>query len=87
MKMLREGATSIEVTREGYEAFNAELDREAQNLVMMTSEGGVEKNYYVNNDHARVQVNAPWYGPELQRMFANPDWDALELRKETAPAA
>jgi len=87
MKMLREGASSIEVTREGYEAFNAELDREAQNLVMMTSEGGVEKNYYVNNDHARVQVNAPWYGPQLQKMFANPDWDALELRKETAPAA
>lgn len=86
MKMLREGASSIEVTRKGYEAFNAELDREAQNLVMMTSEGGVEKNYYVNNDHARVQVNAPWYGPQLQKMFANPDWDALELRKETAPA-
>jgi 4-hydroxyacetophenone monooxygenase len=87
MKLLREGASSIEVTRKGYEAFNAELDREAQNLVMMTSEGGVEKNYYVNNDHARVQVNAPWYGPQLQKMFANPDWGALELRKETAPAA
>jgi 4-hydroxyacetophenone monooxygenase len=86
MKMLRERASTIEVTREAYEDYNKALDIEAQNLVMMTKEGGIEKNYYVDNEHGRVLVNAPWYGPVFQKMFADPGWEALELRKESAPA-
>ncbi len=87
MKMLREQASTIEVTREAYDSYNKALDVEAQNLVMLTKEGGVEKNYYVDNEHGRVQVNAPWYGPVFQKMFADPDWDALELRKESTPVS
>ena len=86
MKMLREGASTIEVTREAYEAYNKALDVESRNLVAMTKEGGIEKNYYVNNEHGRLQVNSPWYGPVFQKMFAEPDWDAVELRKESQPA-
>ncbi len=86
IKMLSEHASTVEVTQQAYEDYNKALDVEAQNLVAMTKEGGVEKNYYVNNDHGRLQVNAPWYGPVFQKMFADPDWGALELRKEAAPA-
>jgi 4-hydroxyacetophenone monooxygenase len=86
MKMVREGAGTIEVTQQAYEDYNKALDKEAQNLVAMTKEGGIEKNYYVNNEHGRLQVNAPWYGPVFQKMFADPDWQALELRRETAKA-
>lgn len=85
MKMLRERASTIEVTHQAYESYNAALDVEAQNLFAMTKEGGVEKNYYVNNEHGRLQVNAPWYGPVFQKMFADPDWNALELRHQSEP--
>ena len=84
-RMIREGHTSVEVTREAYESYNQALDKEAENLVMMTVEGGIEQNYYVNNDHGRVQVNAPWYGPVYQQMFKDIDWDALELGKVKKP--
>jgi 4-hydroxyacetophenone monooxygenase len=83
-RMLREGASRIEVTQDAYERYNEALDEEAAKLVMMTKEGGIGKNYYVNNEHVRVQVNAPWYGPVFQRMFSEVDWDALEL---TAPGS
>ncbi|MCB2062046.1 MAG: NAD(P)/FAD-dependent oxidoreductase [Novosphingobium sp.] len=85
MRMLREQAATIEVTREAYDSYNKALDVESRNLVMMSKEGGIEKNYYVDNEHGRVLVNAPWYGPVFQNMFADPDWDALELRRESAP--
>ena len=63
------------------------LDEEAAKLVMMTKEGGIEKNYYVNNEHGSVQVNAPWYGPVFQQMFSNVDWDALEMTAKTEAAS
>jgi 4-hydroxyacetophenone monooxygenase len=78
-RLLEDGASRIEVTEEAYTRYNESLDEEASRLVMMTKEGGVGKNYYVNNDHGRVQVNAPWYGPVFQRMFSEVDWDALTL--------
>ena len=52
--------------------------RSAQNLILLQNEGAPEKNYYVN-EFGRVQVNAPWYGPEFHRMCSQVDWDDLEL--------
>ena len=37
-----------------------------------------EKNYYVN-EFGRLQVNAPWYGPEFHRMCTHIDWDDIEI--------
>jgi 4-hydroxyacetophenone monooxygenase len=31
------------------------------------------------NEFGRLQVNAPWYGPEYHRMCTNVEWDDLEL--------
>jgi 4-hydroxyacetophenone monooxygenase len=78
-RMLTDDISRIEVTQDAYDSYNEALDEEATKLVMMTREGGIEKNYYVNNEHGRVQVNAPWYGPVFQRMFSNVDWDALDM--------
>ena len=85
-RMLTEGFSRIEVTQDAYARYNEALDEEAAKLVMMTKEGGIEKNYYVNNEHGRVQVNAPWYGPVFQQMFSNVDWDALEMTAKTEAA-
>jgi 4-hydroxyacetophenone monooxygenase len=78
-QMLTEEVSRIEVTQDAYDRYNEALDEEAAKLVMMTKEGGIERNYYVDNEHGRVQVNAPWYGPVFQQMFSNVDWDALEM--------
>lgn len=85
-RMLTEGFSRIEVTQDAYASYNEALDEEAVKLVMMTKDGGIEKNYYVNNEHGRVQVNAPWYGPVFQQMFSNVDWDALEMTARTEAA-
>ena len=45
----------------------------------MRKEGGIERNYYVNQRHNRLQVNAPWYGPEFHRMFVDIAWDDLDI--------
>jgi 4-hydroxyacetophenone monooxygenase len=31
------------------------------------------------NEFGRVQVNAPWYGPDFHRMCSQVDWDDLEI--------
>ena len=80
-RMLTEDFSRIEVTQNAYDRYNEALDEEAAKLVAMTREGGIEKNYYVNNEHGRLQVNAPWYGPVFQRMFKKVDWNALELTR------
>ena len=45
-------------------------------LLLLQEEGAPEKNYYVN-EYGRLQVNAPWYGPEFHRMCTNVDWDEV----------
>jgi 4-hydroxyacetophenone monooxygenase len=79
MKMLREGKSRVEVTKEAYGRYNVALDKEASNLIQLTKEGGVEKNYYVNNDHRRLQVNAPWQSPDFHRMCTIVEWDDLTI--------
>ena len=79
MRMLREGKSRVEVKRQAHANYNVALDKEAANLLQLTREGGVERNYYVNNQHHRLQVNAPWQSPDFHRMCAVVDWDDLDL--------
>ena len=79
VRMIEQGKSRVEVKPEAFERFNAALDEEAKKLVLMTKEGAMEKNYYVNNEHGRLQVNAPWYGPLFQQMCTDVNWDDLEI--------
>ena len=79
MRMLKEGKSRVEVRRQACVDYNIALDKEAANLLQLTKEGGVERNYYVNNQHNRLQVNAPWQSPDFHRMCAVVDWDDLKL--------
>lgn len=79
MRMLEEGKSRVEVRQDAFERYNAALDAEAANLLQLTREGGVERNYYVNARHARLQVNAPWQSPDYHRMCTVVEWDDLSL--------
>jgi len=79
MRMLQDGKQRVEVKRDAFERYNRELDEEAGQWLQMTPEGGIEKNYYVNREHRRLQVNAPWLSPDFHRMCTVVDWDDLEL--------
>lgn len=77
VRMIEHGNAKVEVTRAAFEQYNKELDAEAAQLLILQNEGAPDKNYYVN-DFGRLQVNAPWYGPEFHRMCTQVDWDAIE---------
>ena len=79
MRMLEEGKRSVEVKQEAHDRYNAALDKESEKLVQMTKEGGIEKNYYVNQKHRRLQVNAPWLSPNFHRMCSVVEWADLVL--------
>ena len=87
MRMLETGASRIEVKRDAHDRYNLSLDAAAAKLVQMTAAGGVDKNYYVNAKHARLQVNAPWYSPEYHRLCTEVQWDDLVLSGLLAPRA
>ena len=74
----KEDAFLQEVKREAYERYNKALDEEASGLLLMNEYGNPEKNYYVN-EFGRIQVSAPWYGPEFHRMCTQVDWNDLEV--------
>jgi 4-hydroxyacetophenone monooxygenase len=79
VRMIEEGKSRVEVKREAYDRYNAALDVAGADLIQMKKEGGVEKNYYVNNEHGHLQVSAPWLSPEFHRMCANVDWNDLKI--------
>lgn len=79
MRMLRTGASAVEVTRAAHDDYNAQLDAEARKLVQMSPLGGFERNYYVNREHDRLQVNAPWYAPRYHRWCSDVRWEDLTL--------
>ena len=78
VKMIEEGKSEIEVKEEAYERYNEALDAEASSLLLLQEEGAPDKNYYIN-EFGRLQMNAPWYGPEFHRMCTNVDWDDIEI--------
>jgi 4-hydroxyacetophenone monooxygenase len=79
MQMLHQSNSRVEVKRSAFERYNRELDAESEKLVLMTEAGGVDRNYYVSNEHNRLQVNAPWYSPEYYRRCSVVEWDDLSL--------
>ncbi|HTJ64163.1 MAG TPA: hypothetical protein VL899_10155, partial [Alphaproteobacteria bacterium] len=78
-RTLKEGKSSVAVKRESYQRYNDALDKEALKLVLMSAQGGMERNYYVNQRHNRLQVNAPWYSPDFHRMCTEIEWDDLQV--------
>jgi 4-hydroxyacetophenone monooxygenase len=46
----------------------------------MTPEGGIEKNYYVNQKARRLSVSCPFLSPDFHRMCTVVEWDDLDLR-------
>jgi 4-hydroxyacetophenone monooxygenase len=78
VRMIEEGRSRVEVKAEAYERYNEALDAESAKLILLQEEGAPEKNYYVN-EFGRLQVNAPWYGPEFHRMCTHIDWDDIEI--------
>jgi 4-hydroxyacetophenone monooxygenase len=79
VKMLESGKTEVDVTQEAFDRYNAALDKEAGKLVQMTKEGGFERNYYVNQKHNRLQVNAPWYSPYYHQLCSEISWGDLKI--------
>lgn len=77
VRMVEEGKSSVEVSLEAYERYNKALDAEASRLLLLQDEGAPDKNYYVN-ENGRLQMNAPWYGPEFHRLCAQVEWDDIE---------
>jgi 4-hydroxyacetophenone monooxygenase len=45
----------------------------------MSEEGGREKNYYVDREHGRLLVSAPWYSPAYYRMCSKVEWTDLVM--------
>jgi len=78
VKMVENGKSEIDVKEQAYERYNVALDEEASSLLLLQEEGAPQKNYYIN-DWGRLQMNAPWYGPEFHRMCTNVDWDDIEI--------
>jgi 4-hydroxyacetophenone monooxygenase len=78
MTMFEGGYSKVEVSETAHDDYNSALDREAAGLVLLTDEGSVEKNYYVN-EFGRLQVNAPWESPHFYARSSAPDWSELEL--------
>lgn len=79
MRMLREGKERVDVKSEAFERYNEALDAESGKWLQMTSEGGIDKNYYVNSTHNRLLVSAPWMSPDFHSMCTRVDWNDLEL--------
>lgn len=78
VKMLETGNSRVDVKEEAYERYNEALDAEAANLLLLQEQGAPDKNYYVN-EHGRLQVNAPWYGPLFHQMCTQVNWDDLVI--------
>ncbi len=79
MRLLKDGKSSVAVTHEACARYNEALDKEAEPLIQLKPEGGVEKNYYVNQEHNRLQMNAPWLSHDFHRMCSVVEWDDLEI--------
>jgi 4-hydroxyacetophenone monooxygenase len=67
VRMIEEGKTRVDVKESAYLRYNEALDEEASKLLLLERAGAPDKNYYVN-EFGRLQMNAPWYGPEFHRM-------------------
>lgn len=80
MRMIREGRTRADVKPEAFIRYNEALDAESRNWLQMTPEGGMSKNYYVNQKSQRLGVSCPFLSPDFHRLCTVVQWDDLEMR-------
>ncbi|WP_164857336.1 flavin-containing monooxygenase [Sphingomonas crocodyli] len=85
IKMLETGHAQVDVKQDAFDRYNAELDEEASKLISMNEVGGVGKNYYVNTEHMRLQVNSPFYAPYYHKLCSTPVWDDLTVSGQLTP--
>jgi len=76
VRMLEQGKKRVEVTVGAYTRYNEALDAKSRSMLWMQEEAAPQKNYYVNH-FGRLQVNAPWWGPDYHRMCTQVEWDDL----------
>ena len=74
---LETGASSFEVTREAYDAFNEELDERAKTWVFQVEDTG---GGYYKNAKGRSAVRLPWKTPEFYEKVATPDFSQFKFR-------
>ena len=79
VRVIESGHESIEVTQGAYDRYNRELDAESRKLIQMSKEGGVDRNYYVNAEQGRLQVNAPFYSPYFHQLCSDIRWEDMKL--------
>lgn len=79
MGMLERGCSRVTVTHDAHDSYNEALDAEAARLIMMSDEPSVKKNYYVNAEKGRLQMNTPFESPVFFAFCDKPDWTQLEL--------
>ncbi|MCP1470321.1 4-hydroxyacetophenone monooxygenase [Sphingobium sp. OAS761] len=79
MQMIRDGKTRVDVKPEAFDRFNRALDAEGEKWLQMTPEGGMDKNYYVNQKARRLGVSCPFLSPDFHRMCTVVEWDDLAL--------
>jgi 4-hydroxyacetophenone monooxygenase len=82
VEMLERESSTIEVTKDAFDTYNADLDEAAKGLIFLTDTGSTKHNYYVNG--ARLQVNIPWTYQEWHRMLSKPDLNAMVLTQGPA---
>jgi|GEM_PF-7006496 len=76
-RTIEAGASSFEVKREAYDAFNQELDERAKTWVFQTEDTG--GGYYKNKKN-RSAVRLPWRTPEFYEKVATPNFDHFSLK-------
>jgi len=79
MQMIRDGKTRADVTEAAFRRYNEMLDAEGLQWLQMTPEGGMTKNYYVNQKAKRLGVSCPLLSPDFHRVCTVVEWDDLEL--------
>ena len=79
--MIEQGWRSIEVSREAYDTFNAELDERCRILVSVHPKTN-HKSYYTT-DFGRSAVQSPWSSAEVWRAFRNPRDDDYHIEPAT----
>lgn len=70
-RMIENGWRSMEVKKEAYNAFNAELDRELSTSIWMDK----RQNSYYRNEFGRSATNSPWKASQLYEAWKEPKMD------------
>jgi 4-hydroxyacetophenone monooxygenase len=78
VKVIEGGHTSIAVSDEAYEKYNAALDEAGRDLVWYDP-SAVERNYYVNH-LGRQSVGVPWQEAHYHQMLSRPDYADYIIR-------